>query len=906
MENHFFDEENYVQSSGGPVDCIYIDDLLSDEEVSATSHDAVVGMHPSENRFDLGVDREECYIPFLPTVNNSGTICDFSIGPEADASVHIIGNKNVYCGKLEWMKRIVCQSLDEFETFCKDTFKSLADHPLVVDLENLFLRKSKGGRSPPPSVIGSKVSCLLVKALEQDVLNKFVYRLEILINRHYRHCRQRRVIKLVIDRSAGFYQHIANRLRQKFHFQCDNRVLDQHKLCGPLQRYQTREQLVAAYLCKYETDEFPILWSECIIAAKRIRNCFGHDDDNPGLYDDLLTNATHYYSRVRITTTPDLNDTDFPPEEHSAYDAHFRAHFTNLSQRTNSEVKKLDCDSNSSSQSNKTLTGPHSVKVDPNDCFEAGPDHFSEEWVRYSHCTSEEMLEMENVIIEPLPYNCTVAQQVEVMRGTLIAGSGNGNSQRRRRQKKSKTSKVTGQEMVLYKPPRPSVPKREVKYAEPSTSSWSAPSIGAGLGSMAGNAIMPGIGGIVGSALGNGLGHLFRYVTGHGEYVVRQNSMINKTVVFEDIVVPVTRKEFLGLVSGSVGFVNNVYSVNPGLVTSFPWCSSIANSFQMWRPRGGRFLFYATASPLVNGTNTAQGNVVMSMDYDSVDSTFTALPQAMSTLGAITGPPNQSIEMWFECSQAKLPTTWLYTRSGAPPANADLRLYDLGTFQFVTDGMAAANSIGSLWVEYDIEFCKPVSDAQYGGSLLTDHWVGTTPAANHYFGTTSKLAVGSNLGTTITGVSLSFPPEMSQGQFLFVWVVFGTSGTGVAIPTITGTNCTAQTFWDNDTATSASNTSTTSTNLLYCAIFSITASGASINFTSGSFPTTPLFSDTWVTQVNGNISGLSAPDVVDRAFRDSSDIISRDRYLEYKATRRQSREIADDKFYCGFVKKENG
>jgi hypothetical protein len=437
-------------------------------------------------------------------------------------------------------------------------------------------------------------------------------------------------------------------------------------------------------------------------------------------------------------------------------------------------------------------------------------------------------------------------------------------------------------------------------------SSWSAPNIGAGLGSMAGNAIMPGIGGIVGSALGSGLGHLFRYVTGHGEYVVRQNSMINKTVVFEDIVVPVTRKEFLGLVSGSVGFVNNVFSVNPGLVTTFPWCSSIANSFQMWRPRGGRFLFYATASPLVNGTNTAQGNVVMSMDYDSVDSTFTALPQAMSTLGAITGPPNQSIEMWFECSQAKLPTTWLYTRSGAPPANADLRLYDLGTFQFVTDGMAAANSIGSLWVEYDFEFCKPVSDAQFGGSLLTDHWIGTTPAVNHYFGTTAKLAVGSNLGTTITGVSLAFPIEMSQGQFLFVWVVFGTSGAGVAIPTITGTNCTLQTFWDNDTATSASNTSTTSTNLLYCAIFSITASSASINFTSGTLPTTPLFSDTWVTQVNGNISGLSVPDLVDRAFRDSSDIISRDRYLEYKATRRQSREIADDKFYCGFVKKENG
>ena len=60
-------------------------------------------------------------------------------------------------------------------------------------------------------------------------------------------------------------------------------------------------------------------------------------------------------------------------------------------------------------------------------------------------------------------------------------------------------------------------------------------------------------------------------------------------------------------------------------------------------------------------------------------------------------------------------------RNSAVPANADARLYDLGTFSIATVGMQADSGVaGELWCTFEVELLKPKFNSNWEGSA--DHF----------------------------------------------------------------------------------------------------------------------------------------------------------------------------------------
>jgi len=811
----FCDGEEFIQSAGSPVDENYIDDMLFEGESSAISDSEVFYLDLDNTKFDSNLTNDDYYMSLVSVVKNTGTECDFLSMPKADVDSYMRGSTRVCLGKLKWMKEIVRQNLDEFDLFCDELFLELKVEPTIAKLEKLFLVKSKGGRSPPPSVIGARVAVLLTKAHQQGIINRFVLKLEFLMNLHYRQSRQRRVIKLIIDHTSSFYQHLASNIRDKFWTQIGNRHLDQHKLCGPLLRHTSRVEYVRSYLDRYLTDEFPMLWSDCNVAAKKIRNGSCYDDDYSGYYSDLLRCAEQYGR------------------------------------------EKGDCS----------------------------------DW---SHCG-----DVQDDL--PLPYNCTVAQQVEVMRGTLIAGSGNGNSQRRRRQKKSNyvveeiaptrsNQNVKGRQMVIYQPPsRPLPPKPRVAQQQ-AQSSWSAPDVGAGLGGMIGNAIVPGVGGLVGGLLGRAGGWLFKSISGHGAYTVQQNSLVgsnNKIASFGDGSSRVKYRDFIGSVNSTVAFTNTSYSINAGNQQLFPWLSLRAQGYEQYRFDGLVFEYIATSANALNSTNTALGQVIQATDYNPANVPFASEQQMLSTIFSTFGAPSVDLIHPIECAIATMQSPWLNVRTGSVPATGNVGLYDYGVFQIATVGSQAAAQVGQLFVSYDCVFQKPILPDAGGGLLVADHYsLVSVSVGAAYFGTTRVLQPGSNLGSTVTGTSVSLGADIQFGHYMIAWSCTGTGAAGASI-TITPTNCSLTSSWNNATATVVSTGTSTVTSAIYNFVINVTAANPSFVFSVGTLPSPAAFGDLWIMAIPSALSTAIVEDDYE-TFKShmaqySSELSDRERVLDERS-----------------------
>lgn len=386
--------------------------------------------------------------------------------------------------------------------------------------------------------------------------------------------------------------------------------------------------------------------------------------------------------------------------------------------------------------------------------------------------------------------------------------------------------------------------------------------LGNALGSVVGGAIAPGIGsafgGQVGGYLGKALGQGFRSLTGFGEYTIHEN-----TVLYPDRVVPsfgddsirVRKREYIADINATQAFSNNFFAINPGLSDSFPWLSSIANNYEQYHFNGLVFQFVSTSSDAIaSTTDLGLGQVVLATDYNAADAAYVNLPQMLGTMFSNSGKPSENIMHAIECAPAEQAQKLYYVRSGDHPEGTDIRMYDIGSFQLATQNMPADyTGMGQLWVSYDITLCKSVQNNQLGFDLNTDKYILTAPAVTTaYFGTSRALAEHSNLGTTVNGTTISFPPTLSSGYYLIIWAVYGDS-TAVVSPTVATTNCTSVSAWNNDTATTVSNSGSTSTRLISGRIVRLDARDANLVFSVGTLPANATFGDLLITQINGEI-----------------------------------------------------
>jgi len=193
--------------------------------------------------------------------------------------------------------------------------------------------------------------------------------------------------------------------------------------------------------------------------------------------------------------------------------------------------------------------------------------------------------------------------------------------------------------------------------------------------------------------------------------------------------------ERVGSILGSNAFSTALsLQTNPGLSNSFPWLSGHANLFEKYKVHK---LVYRYKN--LKGTST-DGNIILSYDYDTLDSAPGSAIAATQSTHYIDGAPWRIFEL-------RVPTDGriLFTRSGIV-IGTDLKTYDMGQIHISTEGCVDNSVHGYLEVEYDIELLdkqpssvSPTSagnvsvytiDANFIAPPLAESFMTLTPISN--------------------------------------------------------------------------------------------------------------------------------------------------------------------------------
>jgi hypothetical protein len=239
----------------------------------------------------------------------------------------------------------------------------------------------------------------------------------------------------------------------------------------------------------------------------------------------------------------------------------------------------------------------------------------------------------------------------------------------------------------------------------------------------------------------------------------------------------VKHREFISDVGSTSLLFNSVtYALNPGLPGTFPWLSTIANSFESYQFQSLDFR-YETQS----GTTTA-GRILLGVDYDASDEAPTTKAQVMAYESSV------SSAVWSDCDHKSLKKNLskqksFFVRRGALSANQDIKLYDVGNLYVCSQALGIANSYGELYVDYVVKLSTPqIGKIGVGGSIY-GVFSGTSNAAPFGTSTGNLPATVASTGTTTSGSTWTFTQPWEGYATV---IAIGTGITGIA-PTGTGT-----------------------------------------------------------------------------------------------------------------------
>jgi len=291
------------------------------------------------------------------------------------------------------------------------------------------------------------------------------------------------------------------------------------------------------------------------------------------------------------------------------------------------------------------------------------------------------------------------------------------------------------------------------------------------------------IGGLAGRAAGTMLGT--GGFIGSGEYEGDSEAATNSLVAGSNVAVPtmqggdeigsvvISHREYLGNVTGSIGFENSTFSINPGLSSSFPFLSQIAANYEEYSfvQLGYTYislLSSATASGVV-------GSIIMTTDYNAGDQPYNSTNEMLNNIGTISARPTDGpVVHMVECDPSKNVQGSGFVRIGSIPAKEDIKTYDMGIFQLATEGMPVNDQIqGQLWVSYQCVLRKPKLATAVGKTILMDCFkifrIGATlsegkAVQSPYNSLGITLKIGS-LGTGQPYIDLIWPATVVQGTY---------------------------------------------------------------------------------------------------------------------------------------------
>jgi len=408
---------------------------------------------------------------------------------------------------------------------------------------------------------------------------------------------------------------------------------------------------------------------------------------------------------------------------------------------------------------------------------------------------------------------------------------------------------------------------RGAKWAQSAGRALVPPGTFSTIGAVGGNSFGP-----VGAAVGGGLGNMMSRLVGFGDYGVVANSVVEHARKMNmGTPVPyfgnisngtvIQHREYIQDIvgTGSTAFSLTAYSINPGQSGTFPWLASIASNYEQYELRGCVFQYKSLCSDSTTGAATALGAITLATDYDSLEGPFGSKSQMEQSQYCTSGKPSDDILHPIECAPNRTTIPINYVRTGAVPATADIRLYDMGKFQLALSGIPAASApagslLGELWVTYEIALYKPV---QGTGVQLAAHFGST--GATFANGTPLTPGVvpakpGSNLNVVCNGVldRLEFAPGLAPGPYMvqIIWVGSPTINAATVVATLSSGLTPMANLANGGGATTSGpaggETSSVYNNIISFNVLTETTSLQTVSYSAGSLPVPGSFMDVFV------------------------------------------------------------
>ena len=239
----------------------------------------------------------------------------------------------------------------------------------------------------------------------------------------------------------------------------------------------------------------------------------------------------------------------------------------------------------------------------------------------------------------------------------------------------------------------------------------------------------------------------------------------------------VSHREYIQDVVGQPAFTCVVLNINPGRNDTFPWLSAIGQRFESYRFLSLAFEYKPSCS-----TSTA-GKVILAIDFDAEDSPPNTKQEALSYKGAVSAAPWQEAKCVIQQIDNKKLSGEKYTRD-IQSSYTDLKTYDLGTLNIVTQGMATTSTVGELYVSYVVELITPQTQVEQTSAKINS----TSSQKGGWF-PASAAVLGTDLAS-VTDVLAAFPNNdlliKEPGQYLLNMDVLGSGliGANLGLPTV--------------------------------------------------------------------------------------------------------------------------
>lgn len=269
------------------------------------------------------------------------------------------------------------------------------------------------------------------------------------------------------------------------------------------------------------------------------------------------------------------------------------------------------------------------------------------------------------------------------------------------------------------------------------------------------------------SKLGSLGGDLLSHILGRGDYYAtrqplnintlmnnngppefgndRRNGVKGSTVI---------HRECVAVITGTAGFYNREYLIDPTSFNSFPWLASVTAGFSRYCFKG--FIAeYRSTSGVLSGSQTV-GDVILATRYDTSRIPFASVVEAENSQFSTSSAVDKDCIHGVECADKAGQVRWFNINA---PVRAgfvlDPRLNQFVIVSCITNACPTTNEIGKLYFSYEIELMEPQQNFPVVGQTMVLADIANTTKANTYFWSTTGpvpdvlVFTGSNAGQNL-------------------------------------------------------------------------------------------------------------------------------------------------------------